>query len=54
MLIADKTLWPLVEAFRDRVGFEHVIAVGAGETPPGAIDFEELLATADPEAFSLP
>ncbi len=45
VLIADKTLWPLVEAFKDRVGFEHVIAVGAGPTPDGAIDFEELLAT---------
>jgi len=52
VLIADKTLWPLVEAFRDRVGFEHVIAIGAGETPPGAIDFEELLATANAEDFS--
>jgi fatty-acyl-CoA synthase len=52
VLIADKTLWPLVEAFRDRVGFEHVIAIGAGETPPGAIDFEELLATANADDFS--
>ena len=52
VLIADKTLWPLVEAFRDRVGFEHVIAVGAGDTPPGAIDYEDLIATADPEAFT--
>ena len=52
VLIADKTLWPLVEAFKDRVGFEHVVAVGAGETPPGAIDFEELLATADADTFS--
>ena len=51
VLIADKTLWPLVEAFRDRVGFEHVIAVGAGETPPGAIEYEDLIATADAEAF---
>lgn len=48
VLIADKMVWPLVEAFKDRVGFEHVIAVGAGETPPGAIDFEELLASQDP------
>lgn len=45
VLIADKTLWPLVEAFKDRVGFEHVIAVGAGATPDGAIDYEELLGT---------
>ncbi len=52
VLIADKTLWPLVEAFLGRVGFEHVIAVGAGETPPGTIDYEALLATADPETFS--
>jgi fatty-acyl-CoA synthase len=52
VLIADKSVWPLVEAFRDRVGFEHVIAIGAGETPPGAIDFEELLATANADDFS--
>src|SRR6187455_1479496 len=52
VLIADKTLWPLVEAFKDRVGFEHVIAVGAGETPPGAIEYEDLIATADAEAFT--
>jgi fatty-acyl-CoA synthase len=43
VLIADKVLWPLVEAFRERVGFEHVVAVGAGETPEGAIDYEDLL-----------
>ena len=43
VLIADKVLWPLVEAFRERAGFEHVVAVGAGETPEGAIDYEELL-----------
>ncbi|MEI7760493.1 MAG: long-chain fatty acid--CoA ligase [Thermoleophilia bacterium] len=45
VLIADKVLWPLVEPFRDRVGFEHVIAVGAGPTPDGTIDYEELIAT---------
>jgi acyl-CoA synthetase (AMP-forming)/AMP-acid ligase II len=47
-LIVDKVLWPLAEQFVDRVGFEHVIAVGAGETPPGTIDYEELLASAEP------
>jgi fatty-acyl-CoA synthase len=52
VLIADKTLWPLVEAFKDRVGFEHVIAIGAGATPDGAIDFEELLATQNAEDFT--
>ena len=51
VLIADKTLWPLVETFKDRVGFEHVIAIGAGPTPDGAIDYEELLATAEADRF---
>lgn len=51
VLIADKVLWPLVEAFKDRVGFEHVVAVGEGPTPDGAIDFEELLASADADDF---
>ena len=45
VLIADKVLWPLVEAFRERAGFEHVVAVGAGETPDGALDYEDLLAS---------
>src|SRR3954447_26605146 len=52
VLIADKVLWPLVEKFRDRVGFEHVVCVSEdGEVPDGAIDFEELLAGADDDAF---
>jgi fatty-acyl-CoA synthase len=54
VLFADKTLWPLVEQFRGRVGFEHVIAVGDGPTPDGAIDYEELLATQDPEGYEFP
>ena len=54
VLIADKILWPLVENFRERVGFEHVIAIGAGDTPDGAIDFEELLATQDPDGWEFP
>ena len=33
VLVVDKVLWPLAAQFVDRVGFEHVIAVGAGETP---------------------
>jgi fatty-acyl-CoA synthase len=50
-LIVDKVLWPLAEQFVERAGFEHVIAVGAGETPPGAVDYEELLAGADADGF---
>jgi fatty-acyl-CoA synthase len=52
VLIADKMLWKLVEAFKDRVGFEHVIVIGEGETPPGAIEFEDLLATASADDFA--
>ena len=48
VLIADKVLWPLVENFRERVGFEHVVAVGDGPTPDGAIEYEDLLASAEP------
>jgi fatty-acyl-CoA synthase len=52
VLIADKVLWPLVEKFRDRVGFEHVVVVSEdGDVPDGAIDFEELIAGADESAF---
>jgi fatty-acyl-CoA synthase len=50
-LIVDKVLWPLAEKFVERVGFEHVIAVGPGETPPGAVEYEELLAGADADGF---
>jgi fatty-acyl-CoA synthase len=52
VLVADKVLWPLVSQFLERCDFEHVIAVGAGEVPDGAIDFEELLAGASDDTFS--
>ena len=52
VLVVDKVLWPLAEQFAERVGFEHVIAAGAGETPEGALDFEELVASADESTFS--
>jgi fatty-acyl-CoA synthase len=51
VLIADKVLWPLVENFRERVPFEHVVAVGEGPTPDGAIEYEDLLASAQPDAL---
>jgi len=51
VLIADKVLWPLVENFRERVPFEHVVAVGEGPTPDGAIEYEDLLASAEPDAL---
>jgi fatty-acyl-CoA synthase len=49
VLIADKVLWPLVDKFRERVSFEHVIALGDGPTPDGAIEYEDLLSSAEPD-----
>ena len=49
VLIADKVLWPLCQNFLDRCGFEHLVAVGEGPTPEGAIEYEDLLASAKPE-----
>jgi fatty-acyl-CoA synthase len=49
VLIADKVLWPVCENFLERAGFEHVIAVGDGPTPEGAIEYEDLLASAEPD-----
>ena len=55
VLIADKVLWPLVEKFRDRVGFEHVVVVSEdGDVPDGTIDFEELLASGNADGFEYP
>ncbi len=52
VLIADKVLWPLVETFRERAGFEHVVVVSEdGEVPEGTIDFEELLESGADESF---
>ena len=52
VIIVDKVLWPLAEQFVGRCSFEHVIAVGDGPTPDGAIDYEDLIADADESAFS--
>ncbi|MGH3033174.1 MAG: long-chain fatty acid--CoA ligase [Gaiellaceae bacterium] len=54
VLIVDKVLWPLAEKFVERVGFEHVIAVGDGEAPPGALEYEELLERASADDFEYP
>ncbi len=48
VLIADKSLWPVCDGFVGRCGFEHLVAVGEGPTPEGAIEFEDLLASAEP------
>ena len=49
VLIADKVLWPLCENFVGGCGFEHLVAVGDGPTPEGAIEYEDLVESAEPE-----
>ncbi len=51
VLVVDKTLWPAAEPFLGRAPFAHVVVVGPGETPPGALEYEALLAAADERAF---
>jgi fatty-acyl-CoA synthase len=51
VLIADKVLWRLVANFVERVGFEHVVAVGDGPTPDGAIEYEDLLDRVSTDEF---
>jgi len=51
VLVVDKVLWPVAQQLIERHRFEHVIAVGEGETPAGCLDYEALLAAADESAF---
>ena len=51
-LILDESLLPLFEKLRPDVGIEHVIVVG--KAPAGMIGYEELLASADADAFEDP
>jgi len=51
VLVVDKVLWPLGEQLVQRHRFEHVIAVGEGETPEGCLEYETLIAGADEGAF---
>lgn len=53
VLLVDATLLPLYEKFRDQVHLRHVIVYG-GPAPEGMLDYEQLLASADPRAFEYP
>jgi fatty-acyl-CoA synthase len=52
VLVVDKALFPVAEQFIGRCGFDHVIAVGDGDLPSGAIDYETLLADTTESSFS--
>ncbi len=53
IVIVDDVLWDLFEKFRAQVDFKHVVVIRhTGQPlPPGTIDYEELLADADPGKF---
>ncbi|WP_029215150.1 long-chain fatty acid--CoA ligase [Kallotenue papyrolyticum] len=53
VLIVDATLLPLYEQFRARIHPERVIVVGSG-AGDGLLDYEALLADADPTSFVYP
>src|SRR5579862_1989769 len=54
-LIVDDVLLPVYERFKDQVAFERVIVVpyGGDATPPGCINYEDLLAQAE-DNFAYP
>ncbi len=56
LLIVDESLLPLLEQFRDKVNFKHILVVcEEGNKPPsGMLDYEEVLADADAGAFEYP
>jgi fatty-acyl-CoA synthase len=55
-LIVDHALLPLAEKLRERVALEHLIVVrdaAEGALPPGAVDYESLVASGD-ETYAYP
>ena len=51
VIIVDSSLVPLLSRIRLPDSVEHVVVMGQGELPPHAIEYEALLAGADPERF---
>jgi fatty-acyl-CoA synthase len=51
--IVDEVLWDLFSQFRDSVRFEHVIVIRDSDKPlpPGTLDYESLIASADEATF---
>jgi len=53
VVLVDRVLWPLWEKVAPLVSVKHVIVMSdGGETPPGAIDYEALLAGTADGAFA--
>ncbi|MCL6522974.1 MAG: long-chain fatty acid--CoA ligase [Firmicutes bacterium] len=56
VLLVDRSLLPLYEQLRERARVERVVVAGAGDAalPPEALEYEELLAGADPGRYAEP
>ncbi|NKB88265.1 MAG: long-chain-fatty-acid--CoA ligase [Acidobacteria bacterium] len=57
IILVDDTLLPLLERFHSALSTEHIIVMSQGdkpELPRGMLDYEELLAAADPARYSPP
>jgi fatty-acyl-CoA synthase len=55
VVIVDRVLWPLLEKFRARAPFEHVVvAADDGDVPDGTLDYEALLAGVSAGTDELP
>lgn len=53
-ILVDAVLLPIFEKIWPKVAVEHLIVIGDGPLPEGAIAYENLLASADPEGFVPP
>ncbi|HEV8317049.1 MAG TPA: long-chain fatty acid--CoA ligase [Vicinamibacterales bacterium] len=51
VIIVDSSLVPLLSRIRLPHSVEHIVVMGEGELPPDAIEYEALVAGADPERF---
>ena len=51
IIIVDKVLLPAFERFRDRLTTVREVIVVDGDGPPGALDYEALIAGAEPDPF---
>jgi fatty-acyl-CoA synthase len=55
VVLVDESLVPLLDRFRERARFEHVIVMSDGDrAPAGALDYETLLAAAPDAATGVP
>jgi fatty-acyl-CoA synthase len=54
VIIVDKVLLPAFERFRDRLTSVREVIVVGGDGPPSALDYESLIAGAEPDPFEDP